>query len=219
MTTISKRGFKFLNHKFFIKANLALVMFGLLTACSTMRVNVSNKMLIPAYTRIGVAAFANHSDTPLANRQVETMVVGLLRARGFCNIKQFQHVQSCAKLLYCPDETLSKRAILSWARANRLTYVVTGAANEWRYKVGLDGEPVAGAALTMINVHTGQIVWTGVGSIIGGSRSGLDVVGQSMLQWMIFNNLCPISGPIGVPVKSTILVPVKAQVNAARYTK
>ncbi|MBA2657873.1 MAG: hypothetical protein H0U70_12965 [Tatlockia sp.] len=193
MTTISKRGFKFLNHKLFIKVNLGLAILGLLTACSTMKVTVSNKMLIPSNARIGVAAFANHSDTPLANRQVESMVVSLLRSKGFCNIKRYEHTKSCAKLLYCPDETRSKREILRWARSKNLVYVMTGAANEWRYKVGLDGEPVAGATLTLWSVHTGRIVWTGVGSAIGGSRSGLDVTGHTLLQCMIFGSLCPIN--------------------------
>jgi polysaccharide biosynthesis protein PelC len=188
MTTSSK----LLKIKLLLKTQLLAISLGGLVACSSMQVNVSGRMLLPCNAPIGVAAFANHSDTPLANRQVESMVVGLLRARGFVNVKHYERAKSCAKLLYCPDETLSRKKILAWARANHLAYVVTGAANEWRYKVGLDGEPVAGAAITLIQVRCNRIVWTGVGSMIGGSRAGLDVIGQKLLTWMLYNNVCPI---------------------------
>lgn len=150
-----------------------------------MKVNVSNRVVLPAQTRIAIGPFANHSDTPLANRQVESMLVGLLQTKGFRNITHYQRPKSCAKLLYCPDETLSNAQIIHWARLNRIAYVLTGAVNEWRYKVGLDGEPVAGASLILIHVNSGKTVWTAVGSVIGGSRSGLDIVGQSLLNCLL----------------------------------
>lgn len=187
MTIISKRVTQIL------KSKILFILFisGILTACTITHLNVSSKMLIPAHARIGVGPFANHSSTPLANRQVETMLVGMLQAKGFVFIKHYEHRKSCAKLLYCPDETITKEQILHWARAHRLAYVFTGAANEWRYKVGLDGEPVAGVTLALTNVHTGQVVWTAVGSGIGGSRTGLDVVGQTLLNRLL-KNLLPI---------------------------
>lgn len=187
MTTFSKFSIRFPAIK--LLTGLAL---GLLAACTSIQVNVSNKMFIPFSAKIGVAGFANHSDTPLANRQLETMVAGLMRSRGFVSVKMYEHTKSCAKLLYCPDETMSRSQALSWARSNGFAYVFTGAANEWRYKVGLDGEPVAGASLSLINVRTGQIVWSAVGSIVGGSRSGLDVSSQRLLNWIINNNIAPI---------------------------
>jgi hypothetical protein len=173
---------------FFVKTSLksklsllVLLLSGLLTACGTMQVDISHKMVLPAYTRLAVGPLANHSDTPLANRQVESMLVSLLHAKGFKNIVHYQRPKACAKLLYCPDETLSRAQILQWARMNNIAFVLTGAANEWRYKVGLDGEPVAGVSLVLIHVNSGRTVWTSVGSAIGGSRSGLDVIGQSLL--------------------------------------
>jgi len=164
-----------------VGCSLLFILSGFLTACTTMNVNVSNRMVLPAQTPIAVGPIANHSSTPLANRQVESMLTGLLQVKGFHNIHHYQHSKSCAKLLYCPDETLTNDQIIRWARSHRIAYVFTGATNEWRYKVGLDGEPVAGTSLILINVHTGKTVWTAVGSVIGGSRSGLDVVGQALL--------------------------------------
>ncbi|KTD61688.1 hypothetical protein [Legionella spiritensis] len=164
-----------------LRLSLTALLGGVLAACTTLNLNVSNRLSLPMHTPIAVGPLANHSTTPLANRQVESMLTGLLQVKGFMNIKPYPHDKACAKLLYCPDETKSREQILRWARANKMAFVLTGATNEWRYKVGLDGEPVAGVSLILINVNTGKTIWTGVGSVIGTSRSGLDVVGQSLL--------------------------------------
>lgn len=158
-----------------------------LSSCTTMNLNVSNGMVLSPATPIVVGPLANHSDTPLANRQVESMTVGILQTRGFRAVVPYPRPQSCEKLLYCPDEGMTNARIISWARAHRIPFVLTGAANEWRYKVGLDGEPVAGVSFVLLNANTGKTVWTGVGSAIGGSRSGLDVIGQKLLTSLFAN--------------------------------
>ncbi|QBR83793.1 penicillin-binding protein activator LpoB [Legionella israelensis] len=164
---------------------LIFLFCALLAGCTRMNIDVSNRLILPANSSIAVGAFANHSDTPLANRQVESMLVGLLQTKGFTRISHYQRKESCAKLLYCPDETLSKKQIIHWARARHIHYVFMGAVNEWRYKVGLDGEPVAGLSILAIDAHSGRTVWSSVGSAIGGSRSGLDIIGQSLLKCLL----------------------------------
>lgn len=159
---------------------LAILML-LLAACTKMHLDVSGPVVIPEQARIVVGPLANHSDTPLANRQVESMSVGLLQSDGFTNVNPYPRRQSCEKLLYCADEGMPNAQLIAWARKHHVAFVLTGATNEWRYKVGLDGEPVAGVSLSLIDVRTGRTIWSGVGSIIGGSRLGLDVVGQRML--------------------------------------
>ena len=154
----------------------------LMTSCAKIRTDVSNILVLPAASPIVVGPLANNSDTPLANRQVESMALGLLQAKGFKQVVPYKRQQSCEKLLYCPDETLSRKDTIQWARRNHATYVLTGATNEWRYKVGLDGEPVAGVSLVLIHIPSGRTIWTGVGSAIGGSRDGLDVIGQTLLK-------------------------------------
>jgi hypothetical protein len=152
------------NGRFYKKLRyLQYITIGLsLAACTTLNLNISNGMVLPAQTSIAVGPLANHSDVPLANRQVESMVVGILNTRGFKNVIPYPRPQSCEKLLYCPDEGMTNSRLIHWARKHNIAYVLTGAANEWRYKVGLDGEPVAGVSLVLINVASGKTVWTGV---------------------------------------------------------
>lgn len=165
---------------------LALVSL-FLASCATTNVNVSGGMALSKNVPIVVGPMANHTDVPLANRQVESISLALLQSRGFRNALSWPRPQSCEKLLYCPDEGMTDVRLAQWARQHNIAYVLTGAANEWRYKVGLDGEPVAGVSLILIDAQTGKTVWSAVGSSIGGSRSGLDVIGQKLLANLLKN--------------------------------
>lgn len=158
-----------------------ILISSILVACTTIKTNTSNGVTLPSATPIIVGPLANYSDTPLANKQVESMLVGLMHAKGFHNVSIFPKKQACAKLLYCPEDMPSKTEIIRWARQSGVRFVLTGATNEWRYKVGLDGEPVAGVSLIIIDVQNGRVIWSGVGSVIGSSRQGLDIVGQKLL--------------------------------------
>ena len=50
------------------------------------------------------------------------------------------------------NRVTSRAKLLAWARSTHARYAVTGAVNEWTYKVGLDGEPVVGIAIQLIDL-------------------------------------------------------------------
>ena len=52
---------------------------------------------------------------------------------------------------------------------------------EWRYKTGVDGEPVVGLTLELIDVQSGQVVWSATGARSGWSRSSLSSVATSLI--------------------------------------
>ena len=201
------------------KAYLGILLSLFLPACAKMNLNVSNGMVLPANTPILIGPMANHSDTPLANRQVEAMSLGILQTKGFRNLVPFPRPQSCDKLLYCPDEGITNARLIQWARRHHVTFVLTGAANEWRYKVGLDGEPAAGVTLVLLNAQTGKTVWTAVGSAIGGSRYGLNVIGQRLLT-ALFANFATRGGMVGSAgqVRPVAMAPARVAVVAPSKT-
>lgn len=160
---------------------IAALLVVFLSACTSMQVNQGPAIAIAPQSGIVVGPIANNSDTPLANKQVESMLVGLLHAKGMQRVYTYQTPGNCGKLLYCPDSTPARATLIAYARQKGAQFVLTGGANEWRYKVGLDGEPVAGVSLQLISVRYGTVVWSAVGSAIGGTRQGLDVLGQSLL--------------------------------------
>ena len=50
--------------------------------------------------------------------------------------------------------------------------------NEWRYKVGLDGEPAVGVSISIIEVASGQVVWSGTAARTGWSREAVSAIAQ-----------------------------------------
>ena len=62
---------------------------------------------------------------------------------------------------------------------------MAGAVDEWRYKVGIDGEPAVGVALNVIDVGSGEILWSGAGGKTGWSRESLSGVAQRLMRQLL----------------------------------
>jgi hypothetical protein len=62
---------------------------------------------------------------------------------------------------------------------------VQGAVDEWRYKVGVDGEPAVGVALQVVDLQSGAVVWSAVGAKSGWSREALAAVAQKLIGELI----------------------------------
>jgi hypothetical protein len=66
---------------------------------------------------------------------------------------------------------------------------LTGSVDEWRYKVGVDGEPVVGVALSIIDLANGETLWTGSGGKSGWSREALSAVARQLMRRLIQSGL------------------------------
>jgi hypothetical protein len=53
--------------------------------------------------------------------------------------------------------------------------------DEWTYKIGLDGQPAVGFTLSVVDLGSGKVIWTGAASASGGSRQGVAVLAQDTL--------------------------------------
>ena len=71
----------------------------------------------------------------------------------------------------------------------QVRYALTGAVDEWRYKVGVDGEPAAGVTLRIIDVASGDTLWTGAGGKSGWSREALSAVAQKLIRDLLSTGL------------------------------
>ena len=89
------------------------------------------------------AAFANHTETPMAgNRAEKASQEALLHARGVGRSRLTSTAQQEA--LFDAGDTKRQEQALAWAREQGVRYALAGTVDEWRYKVGVDGEPAAG---------------------------------------------------------------------------
>jgi hypothetical protein len=128
--------------------------------------------------------FINNTETPYAAERAEAITASLLYARGV------------KKLAACPREGKEdeisvgrkgerQKEALEWARKNRFRYALAGSVNEWRYKVGLDGEPVVGMTLQILELPEGRVVWSATGAKSGWSRDAVSAVAQQVIDRLL----------------------------------
>ena len=155
----------------------------IVTACTA--INSSQIVATQANSRWGIVPFANNTEVPQAGNRATSITAGVLRSRGIRTLPVYPTNKNCSKLIVCPNAITTVEQALKWARRHQIHYVMMGAVNEWDYKVGLDGEPIAGVALQLYHVQSGNMVWSSVGSKIGNSRSGLTVIAQKLITEML----------------------------------
>ena len=74
---------------------------------------------------------------------------------------------------------------MEWAKKQNIRYALVGTVTEWRYKVGLDGEPVAGMTLQLLDLQDGKVLWSGSAGKSGWSREAVSAVAQQVLGQLV----------------------------------
>ena len=150
----------------------------LMTACSTIAVGPAPTLDRTA--KWGILPFVNQTETPQAGLRAESITESLLRAGGIGNLKRYPAALN-TETLFEPMDRKQADAALAWARTENIRYAVGGSVDEWRYKVGIDGEPAAGVALQLIDVQSGEVLWAAAGGMTGWSRESLAGVAQKLI--------------------------------------
>ena len=134
--------------------------------------------------RWALLPIVNHTDVPQAGLRAEAITEGLLRARGVGLLARYPPTLN-PESLFEPAERRAQIDAQDWAKKQGMRYAVQGAVDEWRYKVGVDGEPAVGLALQVIDLETNEIVWSAVGARSGWSRESLAAVAQKLVRELL----------------------------------
>lgn len=153
-----------------------------LAACST--VDRGRAPALQANAEWTVLPFANHTETPMAGNRAESVAESLLHARGVGKVKRYTSTAQ-QEALFDAGDTKRQEQALAWAREQGVRYALAGTVDEWRYKVGVDGEPAAGITLQIIDVQSGDILWSGAGGKSGWSREALSAVAQKLIRELL----------------------------------
>ena len=154
----------------------------LLAACSTL--DRSAAPTLDANAQWVVLPFANNTETPLAGSRAEAIAEGLLRSQGIAKLRRAPAALQ-QDALFEPGDRKQQDAAQAWAREQGARYALGGSVDEWRYKVGVDGEPAVGIALSIIDVASGETLWSGVGGKSGWSREALSAVAQQLMRSLL----------------------------------
>lgn len=157
-----------------------------LAACSTMDRGKAPALQTDATWT--VLPFANHTETPMAGNRAESIAEALLHAKGVGKVKRYSATTQ-QEALFDSGDTKRQDDALAWAREQGIRYALAGSVDEWRYKVGVDGEPAAGVTLQIIDVASGDVVWSGAGGKSGWSREALSAVAQKLIRELLNSGL------------------------------
>lgn len=149
-----------------------------LASCSTVQVGKAPSLERSA--KWAILPFVNQTETPQAGLRAESITENLLRADGIASMKKYPSAMN-TETLFEPADRKQFDAALAWARAENIKYGVAGTVDEWRYKVGIDGEPAAGVTLQLIDVQSGDVMWAASGGSTGWSRESLSGVAQKLI--------------------------------------
>ena len=162
-----------------IRLIAAAGLLGLLAACSTVDRAPSPELV--KNVSWAVLPFENHTETPMAGSRAESIATAILQTRGVNSVKRYTG-DAQQDALFDGQNGKRREDALSWAREEGVRYALLGSVEEWRYKVGVDGEPAVGVALEIVDISEGKTVWSGTGGQSGWSRESLAAVGQKLIR-------------------------------------
>lgn len=169
-----------------LKLLASAVLVTALAACST--VDRGRAPALQANASWTVLPFANHTETPMAGNRAESIAEALLHAKGVGKVKRYTATAQ-QEALFDAGSNKRQEDALVWAREQGIRYALAGSVDEWRYKVGVDGEPAAGVTLQIIDIASGDVVWSGTGGKSGWSREALSAVAQKLIRELLNSGL------------------------------
>ncbi len=128
---------------------------------------------------MAVLPLANYTETPDAGRAAQAIAANTLRGDRHTHVVAMPAADSGETFDSMAQPNLERS--LDWARSQHADYALTGAVEEWRYKVGVDGEPVVSVTFELRELSSGRVIWSAVGTRSGFSRSSLGGVAQKLV--------------------------------------
>ena len=152
----------------------------ILTGCASSIQSTVNQEPLDRQARWAILPITNNTDTPQAGLSAEAMAEHQLRSRGVAQVQRYPSALS-RDSLFEPTERKVTEEALKWAKDQGMQFVLLGSVEEWRYKVGIDGEPAVGVTLQVMDLTKDRVVWSASGAKSGWSRQALAAVAQSLL--------------------------------------
>jgi hypothetical protein len=149
-----------------------LILF--LTGCNQERINVTNKALPSSGTRVMVFALNNYTDIPSAGRRASNIIAGVLKAKGY-DVYSY----------YDTYKKLTIKDMQNIAYKHGFSYFIYGGVSEWRYKVGIDGDPAVSLQFTLYATKSLVSMWSATGSISNWGNDSLGTSAQQLINDMI----------------------------------
>lgn len=154
----------------------------LISACSVYEIQDADPL--PVSARWVLLPVINHSDTPDAGHRVSEIAATLVRSRGVNDLSNYAP-QADDNSMPALDQRNELITSIEWAKQQGFRYGLSGSVQEWRYKSGLDGEPVAGITINVIDLNDGHVIWAASGSKTGWGRESVSGVAHKLISVLL----------------------------------
>lgn len=150
------------------------------SGCSTY--NVQKTEALDGSQKWVMLPLLNHADTPDAGKRAADIAKTLLRIKGLTSLSTY--IIPNAPSLELNQQKTVQNAIHE-AATQGFKYGISGSIQEWRYKSGLDAEPVVGITLTVVDLNTKRVIWSASGSKTGWGRDSVSGVAHKLIANLI----------------------------------
>jgi len=159
-----------------------MLLAGMLTACSVH--DIPDGITFQSSDAWAMLPVLNYSEEPLAGERAEAMMGTLLLGRGVSRLTRYPSLESSDVMPELNERRRLDQAI-EWAKGKGLKYGFSGTVSEWRYKSGLDAEPAVGMTLQVIEIASGQVVWSTSAARSGWGRESLSGNAQKVMRTLV----------------------------------
>lgn len=176
---------------FFISAT-ALVLW--LAGCSAITLSANSAPRLDMAAPWVLLPSINNTETPQAGGRLDSIAASLMRTRGV-NLSMYATAGQGDEVAFDSADRHQQQQALERAAKQGFRYAVAGSVNEWRYKVGVEGEPVVGISLSIIDVATGRVVWSGSAARTGSGQYAVSAMAQDVVNSLLDRALSNPGGP------------------------
>ena len=153
----------------------------LFVSCSSM-IHKKNIQLSTHNKTYAISSFWNYTETSMAGLRAASIVESVLTKE---NLNLVSFIDGDEKRATKQNKIAFLAEQLKKAKALNITYLVMGEVQEWRYKTGIDGEPVVSYSIKIIEVDTGKVLFNSVGAKSGWGHKSIGVVAQEIASELI----------------------------------
>jgi len=133
--------------------------------------------------KYAIGSFWNYTETSMAGLRAASIVEGVLSKN---KVTVYSLIEGEEELSLTKNKKDLLNSKLKKAKSLGADYFITGEVQEWRYKIGIDGEPVVSYSIKIIDLKNEERIFSALGAKSAWGHKSIGVVAQE-----IANELLP----------------------------
>lgn len=162
---------------------ICLALFSL-AACSSMA-HMPQALILDSGASMVVLPTINNTETPLAGERMDDLANSLLPILGLSTVIRIPAEDTARLPDGSPHDRWHQEQALIWSKQQHVRYALAISLMEWRYKVGLDGEPAVGMNVAILDVDSGHVLWSGSAARSGWGRQAVSSLALDELRSLL----------------------------------